>query len=117
MATDKRAPKKMNIEESPRPAVLSAIALAALIVVSLVICAGFVVWLQREGTIPNPAPKKAQLPPEPRLEATPSETLERVRREEHVRANTYGWIDRKNGVIRVPVARAMELMLEREGDE
>ena len=27
--------------------------------------------------------------------------------------NTYGWIDRQNGIVRLPIDRAMELLLER----
>ena len=27
--------------------------------------------------------------------------------------NTYGWIDRQNGVVRLPIDRAMELLLQR----
>jgi hypothetical protein len=27
--------------------------------------------------------------------------------------NTYGWIDRQNGIVRLPIDRAMQLLLQR----
>jgi hypothetical protein len=56
------------------------------------------------------------LPAEPRLEgiemmsaardgAAPAAATERLQ--------TYGWVDREKGVVRVPIRRAMELAIER----
>jgi hypothetical protein len=52
-------------------------------------------------------------PPEPRLDARPIEQLERLRSEETATLDTYGWVDRKQGIVRLPIERAMELMAER----
>ncbi|HTR42326.1 MAG TPA: hypothetical protein VMH87_11985 [Pseudomonadales bacterium] len=27
--------------------------------------------------------------------------------------NTYGWVDRSNGIVRIPIARAIDLMIQR----
>jgi len=52
-------------------------------------------------------------PPGPRLEETPVEDLRQFREAEDAKLNSYGWIDRKNGVVRIPIARAMELLAQR----
>lgn len=49
----------------------------------------------------------------PRLQLAPPEDLKRFRASEEVELNTYGWINRTDGVVRIPVERAMELVLER----
>lgn len=65
-----------------------------------------------------PSPPMAQpdaIPPEPRLEAYEGEVVDRVRAYEQPLLETYGWIDRPNGYVRIPVERAMELLATREG--
>lgn len=53
------------------------------------------------------------LPPEPRLQVAPqSELLAYCQREQQA-LTSYGWIDRPNGVVRVPIDRAMKILLSR----
>lgn len=54
-----------------------------------------------------------QLPPEPRLQVSPSEDLAAMRAEEEAILTTYGWADRASGVVRIPIERAMELLVQR----
>lgn len=49
----------------------------------------------------------------PHLQLTPPEDLQKFRAREESELNSYGWIDRTAGVVRIPIARAMELVLER----
>jgi hypothetical protein len=51
-----------------------------------------------------------RLPPEPRLQAAPILDLARMRAAEEQIMNGYGWLDRSGGVVRIPVARAMDLI-------
>jgi hypothetical protein len=51
--------------------------------------------------------------PEPRLERFPFALRETLRREEEARLTSYGWVDRNQGVVRIPIERAMELIAER----
>ena len=51
-------------------------------------------------------------PPEPRLQTAPAEDLRYLRAAEQTRLTTYGWVDRKAGVVRVPIDRAKELVAE-----
>jgi hypothetical protein len=57
------------------------------------------------GTLPQPAG--------PRLETSPKADADRLRAAERERLEHFGWIDRANGVVRIPVARAMQLLAER----
>ncbi|MGI9115437.1 MAG: hypothetical protein ACR2FX_10495 [Chthoniobacterales bacterium] len=51
--------------------------------------------------------------PEPRLQNNPSADLAQFRTEEESKLNSYGWIDKEAGVIRIPIQRAMDLIGER----
>ncbi|QOZ32879.1 hypothetical protein [Bradyrhizobium sp. CCBAU 53421] len=49
----------------------------------------------------------------PPLEVTPSDELERARRGDAEITNSYGWVDRDRGIVRVPVKRATEMLLRK----
>jgi hypothetical protein len=49
----------------------------------------------------------------PHLQIAPQEDLEQFRAREEAELNSYGWVDRTSGVVRIPIARAMNLLLER----
>jgi hypothetical protein len=49
--------------------------------------------------------------PFPRLQVSPPLDLQAFRSREESELNTYGWIDRTAGVVRVPIERAMDLVL------
>jgi hypothetical protein len=55
----------------------------------------------------------AEQPPAPRLQSDPAGELALHRALEARRTGEYAWVDRPAGVVRVPVERAMELLLER----
>ena len=62
----------------------------------------------------TPAPGEPQrLPPEPRLQADPVSDLHRMREAEDNVLQTYGWVDKNAGVVRIPVARALDLLAQR----
>lgn len=52
-------------------------------------------------------------PPEPRLQTTPVQDLARIREKEREALASYGWVDRKAGVVRLPIDRAIDLLVER----
>lgn len=54
-----------------------------------------------------------RLPPSPRLEPDLSGRLSDLHRHEREVLGTYAWVDREQGVIRIPVERAMGLLVER----
>ncbi len=53
------------------------------------------------------------LPPEPRLQTTPWEDLKAFRAGEELTLHSYGWIDQKSGVVRLPIDKAKALLLQR----
>jgi hypothetical protein len=53
------------------------------------------------------------LPPEPRLQTDPHRDLLRLRESEDKLLNTYGWVDRNAGVVRIPIEQAMKLTVQR----
>jgi hypothetical protein len=54
-----------------------------------------------------------QPPPEPRLLPQPWRNMEELRVASEKHLNSYGWADRPNGVVRVPIDRAIGLLAER----
>jgi hypothetical protein len=54
-----------------------------------------------------------RLPPEPRLQSDEAGDLDKLRKNEDAILNTYGWVDRKAGIVRIPVDRALDLIAER----
>ena len=57
--------------------------------------------------------QESREPPEPRLQTTPREDLEQLRAQEDRILNSYGWVDKNAGVVRVPIAEAMRLTVQR----
>jgi hypothetical protein len=66
-----------------------------------------------ERPVPPLAATLPEVPPEPRLQVTPAADLATVREREDAILNNYGWIDRKSGLVRIPIDRAIEVLAER----
>src|SRR5579862_6192643 len=56
---------------------------------------------------------RQEFPQPPRIEEHPAIEIKALRTEEDQILNTYGWTDKKAGVVRIPLNRAIELQLER----
>lgn len=52
-------------------------------------------------------------PPAPNLQKQPFKDIYLLRQGETEKLTTYGWVDKDGGVARIPIDRAMELMLQR----
>ncbi len=59
------------------------------------------------------ASQESRVPPEPRLQTNPREDLGNLRTREDQALNSYGWVDKNAGVVRIPIDRAMQLVVER----
>jgi hypothetical protein len=95
--------------------------------IALVIVAGVIhvaLWLmfmyfaQREASravtqFPMAVTQQNRVPPEPRLQTNPRQDLRDLRRGEDALLNSYGWVDRNAGVVRIPIGEAMKLVVER----
>lgn len=66
---------------------------------------------------PQPSPVAARdgdrLPPLPRLQTTPYADLKAFTASEDEVLTTYAWVDKEKGVVRLPIAKAIELVAER----
>ncbi len=57
-----------------------------------------------------PSKVTPQLPPEPRLEVVPGGDLHVLQATEDKQLSTYGWVDRKQGIVHIPIDQAMQLL-------
>jgi hypothetical protein len=92
-------------------AVLTGIVLAAMWGV-------FRVFERRENQRDQPLPPMIaanlrRTPSGPRLEPDPLAPRRRLRAQESAVLTTAGWVDRDHGVVRIPIDRAMELLVEK----
>jgi hypothetical protein len=126
---DPQAPEEVNGPERPVPMFEErdvnawavgkfAIALVLICVVSLALLLGMFRYFEAQ-TGGTRAPAKgigvdaSKLPPEPRLQETPISDLQAMRAAEDRILNSYGWIDKSNGLVRIPIDRAMDLLAQR----
>jgi hypothetical protein len=106
---------------------------AALIVIAVVVHIG--VWYlfevfnnnqkEKDPILSPLTPKQQQLPPEPRLEARPnsldvqkqlfdSHNVVTANEDAEQQLKNYGWVDDKNGVVRIPIEDAMKMIVQKE---
>jgi len=55
----------------------------------------------------------SQRPPAPRLQIDAAADLAELQQDEQSQRNAIGWIDRDQNIVRVPIARAMQLIARR----
>ena len=121
---DVNAPDRIDIEAghelsdlSAKNISLFAVGLAALIIVALLVCYGLIAWLaQREARRAEP-PSSLAIQPEPllgpRLAVDPGRALKTMRQQEESRLKSYGWIDQEQGIVHIPIERAMDILVEK----
>ena len=56
---------------------------------------------------------QAKTPPAPNLQTQPFKDVYLLRKGEAEKLTSYGWVDKEGGITRVPIDRAMEVMLQR----
>ncbi len=98
--------------------VRTAIGLLVVGVIVQVAMAGLFIYFERRAerrdTSPPPLVTEAARPStHPRLQANPAQELKVMREEQRQALYSYGWVDEANGVVRLPIDRAMKIMLER----
>jgi hypothetical protein len=83
-------------------------------------------WIGRPLALEQPTgpatPVVPPPPPEPRLEEQPGAQLREVRAAEDAILNNAAWVDRQDGIARIPIDRAIDLLAAnpppaRSGDE
>jgi hypothetical protein len=110
------AGKHETSDANIRNLALSGVGLFAVIGLSLLAMWVMFRYLAGHEKTGPPAPLMARervVPPAPQLQVAPASDLERVRQAEAAVLNSYAWVDRKQGVVRIPVDRAIELLAGR----
>jgi hypothetical protein len=97
---------------------LTGLALAVGIAIVFLLVYGIFRYLVHHPLVILPANPMAQtdqqqFPPQPRIEEHPAEELQQLHAHEDSILSTYGWTDKKAGIVRIPIDRAMELQLQR----
>lgn len=74
-----------------------------------------VLSLRKDASDPRPPAMARQRegPSEPLLQVSPSADLAKYQAAQQQALHRYGWIDRPHGIVRLPIERAMDLLLER----
>jgi hypothetical protein len=99
-----------------RPLAYAGLVLAVILILIGISMAGTFYFFAKEQKLGPPATpfeNARSLPPLPRLQVDPKMELKEYRDSQREILNSYGWVDRAGGVVRIPVDRAMELVLAR----
>lgn len=101
---------------SPSYVGLFALGLTLMIAIVLPLL-GWVFWrfeaAAKRADAPQSPLTRNQTTPPPVLQDDPATDLASFRRKEEQRLSSYGWIDRQQRIVRVPIARAIEILSER----
>jgi hypothetical protein len=102
-----------------RPIVVAGVGLTiVLLIVAALMLGLYDVFAAREARLSQPANPLAaaegpRLPPQPRLQVHPVKDLRELREAERALLEHYGWVDKSAGVVRIPIARAIDLLAAR----
>ncbi len=118
-APDPHRHQEFDNDVRPGPILAVVFGLVVIIITSMIL----MWWLsgslkgKSEGLDPTPSPipeaSERRLPPGPRLQPSPEAELIEMRRDYDQLLSNYGWVDKRNGIARIPVERAIELLAER----
>ena len=101
----------------PKPVIWFGVALAAMVAVTIAAMAWMFDYLAaREDRLDasgSPLADTRERPAAPPLQVTPSSDLTQMRAREEALLNSYGWVDRQEGLVRIPIERAMEILAGR----
>jgi hypothetical protein len=114
-------------EEKPRHAhetsdanirnlIIFGVTLCCLVIAGLLVSgAVFHYFVGHQGLGPPASPFEnvRTLPPEPRLPVAAPNDLKQYKAAQEDILNSYGWVDEKAGIVRIPIDRAMDILLEK----
>ena len=111
-----RGPGYETSDANIRPLLQAGIFIAALVVVTLIgMVALFKLFNFYQPLSDQPVSPLADtrpMPPGPRLQIDPPRQKAILEADEERRLKTYDWVDREARVVRIPIARALELLAE-----
>lgn len=121
--TDLDAPVNVNVAREERDVRISAVLwfgfwlFVAAVLIHLAMWGVFRLFAAQERSgqralAPGVAASLKRTPADPRLEPLPLAPRAALRASEDALLSSYGWVDRPNGVARIPIDRAMELIVQ-----
>ncbi len=95
----------------------AGVGLVILTATSLLIVWGIFNWFKHREELNHralsPMASPSQLPPEPRLQIkTDDQIIQLHNREDHI-LSSFAWVDEKGGIVRVPIDKAMDLLMKK----
>jgi hypothetical protein len=99
-----------------RNLVIFGVGLSLLVIAGLLASrAVFHYFVGRQGLGPPASPFEnvRMLPPEPCLQVTAPKDLEQYKAAQEEILNSYGWVDQQAGIVRIPIDRAMDILLQK----
>ena len=99
-----------------RNLIISGVLLCCLVIAGLLVSGGvFHYFVGHQGLGPPASPFEdvRMLPPEPRLQVSAPKDLKQYKAAQGEILNSYGWVDQKAGVVRIPIDRAMDILLQK----
>ncbi len=99
-----------------RNLIVFGVGLSLLVVAGLLVSGAvlhYFVGHQELGPPASPFENVRTLPPEPRLQVSAPKDLEQYKAAQDEILNNYGWVDQTAGVVRIPIDRAMDILLQK----
>jgi hypothetical protein len=103
-------------DANTRNLIIFGVGLSLLVIAGLVVSrAVFNYFVGHQGLGPPASPFEnvRMLPPEPRLQVTAPKSLKQYKAAQDEILNSYGWVDQQAGIVRIPIDRAMEILLQK----
>jgi hypothetical protein len=91
---------------------LTAVIVAAVVITSLLIHFKAAEHSRQETPVPRLAQER-EATPGPRLQVDANKDLRQMRAGEEAVLNSYGWVDKDAGIVKIPVDRAMEILAKK----
>lgn len=102
---------------SPKNIAMFGVSLVGMILIVLWVCYEL---FQHYSTVsmktevpPSPLSYTREPTPEPHLLVVPGQELKTMRAAEDSMLNSYAWVDREKGVVRIPIKRAIDVLAQR----
>jgi hypothetical protein len=116
MPEEKHRHAHETTDASIRNLIIFGAGLTLLLVAGLLVSrAVFQYFVGHQGLGPPASPFEnvRTLPPEPRLQVSAPNDLKQYKVAQEEILNSYGWVDEKAGIVRIPIDRAMDILLEK----
>jgi hypothetical protein len=91
---------------------LFVVLVISVVIASLIVHYKTVQHARQDTPIPRLAGEREAMP-EPRLQVGAQNELRQMRAAEEAALNSYGWVDKNAGIVRIPVDRAMEILAKK----